>query len=159
MTAQNTVAAQAQTVVTHIDILHTEYVELHCWNAGEHGWPTSKMFGEAPQTEEQQTALIDALQEWKSKKFQEIVGGTALLCNIHEYVAQCSPRARCCTLSAPQRAVAFSLAHHYTEHPAHLKMFGLQYGFIQSASTAFIFSVSQNNRSLDQSGEAFCCLV
>ena len=32
------------------------------------------MFAEPPQDEEQQTALIDALQEWKSKKFQEIVG-------------------------------------------------------------------------------------
>ena len=32
------------------------------------------MFSEAPRSEEQQTALIDALQEWKSKKFQEIVG-------------------------------------------------------------------------------------
>ena len=32
------------------------------------------MFSEAPKSEEQQTALIDALQEWKSKKFQEIVG-------------------------------------------------------------------------------------
>ena len=32
------------------------------------------MFSEAPRREEQQNALIDALQEWKSKKFQEIVG-------------------------------------------------------------------------------------
>lgn len=37
------------------------------------------MFAEPPQDEEQQTALIDALQEWKSKKFQEIVGEPMLL--------------------------------------------------------------------------------
>ena len=32
------------------------------------------MHTKAPESEEQQTALIDALQEWKSSKFQEIVG-------------------------------------------------------------------------------------
>lgn len=37
------------------------------------------MFAEPPQDEEQQTALIDALQEWKSKKFQEIVGEPMLV--------------------------------------------------------------------------------
>ncbi|DBB17786.1 TPA: hypothetical protein ACH3X3_002818 [Trebouxia sp. C0006] len=43
------------------------------WYFGEQGWPSSTMFSEAPRREEQQNALIDALQEWKSKKFQEIV--------------------------------------------------------------------------------------
>ncbi|KAL0038336.1 hypothetical protein WJX77_002440 [Trebouxia sp. C0004] len=47
------------------------------WYFGEHGWPCSIMFSEAPKSQEQQTALIDALQEWKSKKFQEIVGSDA----------------------------------------------------------------------------------
>ncbi|KAL0020832.1 hypothetical protein WJX79_006308 [Trebouxia sp. C0005] len=47
------------------------------WYFGEHGWPSSTMFSEAPKSEEQQTALIDALQEWKSKRFQEIVGSDA----------------------------------------------------------------------------------
>ncbi|KAL0051749.1 hypothetical protein WJX82_001416 [Trebouxia sp. C0006] len=47
------------------------------WYFGEQGWPSSTMFSEAPRREEQQNALIDALQEWKSKKFQEIVGSDA----------------------------------------------------------------------------------
>ena len=32
------------------------------------------MFSEAPESEEQQGELIDALQEWKSAKYQEIIG-------------------------------------------------------------------------------------
>ena len=32
------------------------------------------MFSEAPDSEQQQGELIDALQEWKSAKYQEIIG-------------------------------------------------------------------------------------
>ena len=43
--------------------------------AGEYGWPTSNILDHTPETEEDQATLIDTLQDWKSKKYQEIIGG------------------------------------------------------------------------------------
>ena len=42
--------------------------------AGEHGWPSSTEFSDPPHSEDEQAALIDALQDWKSLKYQEIIG-------------------------------------------------------------------------------------
>jgi len=71
------------------------------WHPGEHGWPSSTMFSEAPKNEEQQTALIDALQEWKSKKFQEIVGKLMSHCACLLFLLPCqiqSSRVSCIDL-------------------------------------------------------------
>lgn len=42
--------------------------------AGKHGWPSSNVLDHVPQSEEDQSTLIDTLQDWKSLKYQEIVG-------------------------------------------------------------------------------------
>ena len=39
------------------------------------GWPTSSLLDEMPQTEDEQSALIDALQDWKSLAYQDLIGG------------------------------------------------------------------------------------
>ncbi|KAL3135727.1 hypothetical protein ABBQ38_006195 [Trebouxia sp. C0009 RCD-2024] len=47
------------------------------WYFGENGWPTSTEFQVPPQSEDEQAALIDALQDWKSLKYQDIIGTDA----------------------------------------------------------------------------------
>lgn len=42
--------------------------------AGEYGWPTSNILDHTPEIEQDQATLIDTLQDWKSKKYQEIIG-------------------------------------------------------------------------------------
>lgn len=42
--------------------------------AGKNGWPTSSLAPEAPQTEDERAALIDALQDWKTLHYQELIG-------------------------------------------------------------------------------------
>ncbi|KAK9820964.1 hypothetical protein WJX81_000960 [Elliptochloris bilobata] len=43
------------------------------WYFGQHGWPMSKVLPAAPKTEEEQAALIDALQDWKTLHYQELI--------------------------------------------------------------------------------------
>jgi hypothetical protein len=43
-------------------------------SAGINGWPTSNIAPKAPKTEDEQAALIDALQDWKSAHFQQLIG-------------------------------------------------------------------------------------
>lgn len=40
-----------------------------------HGWPSSSLLGSPPSSEEEQAALIDALQDWKTDKYKDIIGG------------------------------------------------------------------------------------
>ena len=43
---------------------------------GLNGWPTSSVLGgRAPADEAEQTQLIDALQDWKTEKYKDIIGG------------------------------------------------------------------------------------
>ncbi len=42
---------------------------------GKNGWPSSSLAPEPPQTEDEQVALIDALQDWKTLHYQELIGG------------------------------------------------------------------------------------
>ena len=44
------------------------------WFFGSEGWPTSTVVKGVPSTEDEQTALIDVMQEWKSAHYQELVG-------------------------------------------------------------------------------------
>ena len=41
--------------------------------AGKNGWPISNFAEGSPQTEEEQGALIDALQEWKTTHYKELI--------------------------------------------------------------------------------------
>lgn len=38
------------------------------------GWPTSGVLGAVPSSEEAQARLIDALQDWKTEKYKDIIG-------------------------------------------------------------------------------------
>ena len=42
--------------------------------AGEFGWPTSVALPAIPQTDDEKTSLIDILQEWKTQKYQDMIG-------------------------------------------------------------------------------------
>lgn len=42
-------------------------------SAGENGWPTSSVLGEVPRTDEDKEKLVDALQDWKTNKYQEMI--------------------------------------------------------------------------------------
>ena len=42
--------------------------------AGEYGWPSSNFLPHVPSEEGEQTKLIDALQDWKSDKYRELIG-------------------------------------------------------------------------------------
>lgn len=53
--------------------------------AGKNGWPTSNFAEGSPQTEEEQGALIDALQEWKTTHYKELI--SEQLCST--YIASC----------------------------------------------------------------------
>ncbi|PNH09094.1 Protein CbbY [Tetrabaena socialis] len=45
------------------------------WYFGRHGWPSSSVLGgRAPADEAEQAALVDALQDWKSDKYQKMIG-------------------------------------------------------------------------------------
>lgn len=45
---------------------------------GLNGWPTSSVLGgRAPADEAEQTLLIDTLQDWKTEKYKDIIGGWA----------------------------------------------------------------------------------
>ncbi|KAL8151903.1 hypothetical protein V2J09_021711 [Rumex salicifolius] len=43
------------------------------WYFKEHGWPTSKIFEAAPENDADKEKLIDILQDWKTKRYQEII--------------------------------------------------------------------------------------
>ena len=40
----------------------------------ENGWPTSNLVGRVPESEEEKAQLIDALQDWKTEKYKDIIG-------------------------------------------------------------------------------------
>lgn len=43
-------------------------------SAGENGWPTSSVLeGEVPKRDEDKERLVDALQDWKTNKYQEMI--------------------------------------------------------------------------------------
>lgn len=45
------------------------------WYFSRQGWPTSSVLGgRAPGSEEEQTQLIDTLQDWKTDKYQQMIG-------------------------------------------------------------------------------------
>ncbi len=45
------------------------------WFFGQHdGWPSSTIIDHPPATEEEQTRLIDTLQDWKTEKYQQMIG-------------------------------------------------------------------------------------
>jgi beta-phosphoglucomutase-like phosphatase (HAD superfamily) len=49
------------------------------WYFGENGWPTSNVLGgRAPQNEEEQTKLIDTIQDWKTDKYKDIIGSGSI---------------------------------------------------------------------------------
>ena len=41
---------------------------------GQEGWPSSTVVRGVPSKEDDQSALIDVLQDWKSAHYQELVG-------------------------------------------------------------------------------------
>ena len=43
-------------------------------DADTNSWPSSKILPDVPQTDDEKTALIDELQDWKTTHYQEIVG-------------------------------------------------------------------------------------
>lgn len=43
------------------------------WYFKEHGWPRSRSFPEGPKTPEEETALIDELQDWKSEEYRRLI--------------------------------------------------------------------------------------
>jgi len=45
---------------------------------GQEGWPSSTVVRGVPSKEDDQSALIDVLQDWKSAHYQELVGGTPI---------------------------------------------------------------------------------
>ena len=44
--------------------------------AGKNGWPASSLAPEPPVQEDEQAALIDALQDWKTLHYQELIGAS-----------------------------------------------------------------------------------
>jgi len=45
------------------------------WYFNRQGWPTSSILGgRAPADEAEQTQLIDTLQDWKTDKYQQMIG-------------------------------------------------------------------------------------
>lgn len=50
-------------------------------SAGKNGWPTSKIAPDAPKTEDEQAALIDTIEDWKTQRYQELIGRQA--CGMH----------------------------------------------------------------------------
>ena len=48
--------------------------------AGKHGWPSSSILDHVPESEDDQSTLIDTLQDWKSLKYQEIIGKRFQMC-------------------------------------------------------------------------------
>eukprot|EP00877_Chromochloris_zofingiensis_P014094 jgi/Chrzof1/8939/Cz03g30010.t1 len=45
------------------------------WYFAREGWPTSSVLdGKAPSNEDEQTKIVDDVQDWKSKKFQQMIG-------------------------------------------------------------------------------------
>lgn len=44
------------------------------WYFDENGWPLSNFQDGVPSSDEQKTAIIDALQDWKSTRFQQYIG-------------------------------------------------------------------------------------
>ncbi|KAK9812782.1 hypothetical protein WJX72_003643 [[Myrmecia] bisecta] len=43
------------------------------WYFGKNGWPSSTVLPAAPDTAEEQAALIDTLQDWKTAKYQDLI--------------------------------------------------------------------------------------
>lgn len=43
-------------------------------HAGEFGWPASVALPVIPETDDEKTSLIDTLQEWKTQKYQDMIG-------------------------------------------------------------------------------------
>eukprot|EP00884_Botryococcus_braunii_P016666 jgi/Botrbrau1/3683/Bobra.0008s0011.2 len=45
------------------------------WYFGNHGWPSSTLFEGGPSNDEERERLVDALQDWKTNKYQEMITG------------------------------------------------------------------------------------
>ncbi|PIN05588.1 putative haloacid-halidohydrolase [Handroanthus impetiginosus] len=43
------------------------------WYFKEHGWPTSTIFDQSPENDEDRAKLIDILQDWKTERYKEIL--------------------------------------------------------------------------------------
>ncbi|KAG6555682.1 hypothetical protein Mapa_002919 [Marchantia paleacea] len=43
------------------------------WYFARNGWPTSSLFETAPESEAEQSTLIDALQDWKTEKYKDLI--------------------------------------------------------------------------------------
>lgn len=52
--------------------------------AGENGWPSSNFLPHVPSEEGEQTSLIDALQDWKSDKYRDLIGEPMLMLRLCE---------------------------------------------------------------------------
>ncbi|BBN12753.1 hypothetical protein MPTK1_5g22600 [Marchantia polymorpha subsp. ruderalis] len=43
------------------------------WYFARNGWPTSSLFETAPESEADQSTLIDSLQDWKTEKYKDLI--------------------------------------------------------------------------------------
>ncbi|KAJ7294573.1 hypothetical protein O6H91_Y248400 [Diphasiastrum complanatum] len=48
------------------------------WYFNLHGWPSSTIFPDSPQTDEEKAILIDTLQDWKTEKYKDIIASGAV---------------------------------------------------------------------------------
>lgn len=48
------------------------------YHFGEHGWPSSNFLPHVPSEEGEQTSLIDALQDWKSDKYRDLIASDSV---------------------------------------------------------------------------------
>ena len=58
--------------------------------SGKFGWPSSTVLPTIPETEEEKTSLINTLQDWKTNKYQKMIGEASCRCNIINTQTECS---------------------------------------------------------------------
>jgi HAD superfamily hydrolase (TIGR01509 family) len=47
------------------------------WHFGKNGWPSSELFSNPPENEDEQATLINNLQDWKTTKYKELISSGA----------------------------------------------------------------------------------
>ena len=71
------------------NIGHTSAASLPCCGRffGQEGWPSSTVVRGVPSKEDDQSALIDVLQDWKSAHYQELVGEEPFLSPLLQHLS------------------------------------------------------------------------
>ena len=71
------------------NIGHTSAALLPCCGRffGQEGWPSSTVVRGVPSKEDDQSALIDVLQDWKSAHYQELVGEEPFLSPLLQHLS------------------------------------------------------------------------